>query len=111
LQLDPYEEFIKAKLENCEDASTAQVHDWLKEHYNDFIDVNEKTVFNFVLYVRNKHRIPKPFNHRDDNKVEELSYGKQANSFYCWFRAGCNTIWLLSISHQRMIGLIKGVIL
>jgi hypothetical protein len=63
--LDPYEDFIKTRLENCEDASTAQIHDWLKEHYDDFIDVNEKTVFNFVLHVRNKYGIPKSFNHRD----------------------------------------------
>ena len=75
--LDPYEEFIKTRLENCEDASTAQVHDWLKEHYDNFIDVNEKTVFNFVLFVRTKYGIPKPFNHRDYSKVDELPYGKQ----------------------------------
>ena len=24
--LDPYEDFIKTRLENCEDASTAQIH-------------------------------------------------------------------------------------
>ncbi len=75
--LDPYEDFIKTRLENCEDASTAQIHDWLKEHYDDFIDVNEKTVFNFVLHVRNKYGIPKSFNHRDFSKVDELPYGKQ----------------------------------
>ena len=75
--LTPYENFIKTRLENCQDASTAQVHDWLKEHYNDFIDVNEKTVFNFVLYVRNKYGIPKSFSQRDFSKVDELPYGKQ----------------------------------
>jgi len=75
--LDPYEEFIKTRLESCQDASTAQVHDWLKEHYYDFIEVNEKTVFNFVLYIRNKYGIPKPFNHRDFSRVDELPYGKQ----------------------------------
>jgi transposase len=76
--LAPYEDFIKARLENCEDASAAQVHDWLKENFKDFIDVNDKTVFNFVLFVRGKHGIPKPFNHRDFEKIEELPYGKQA---------------------------------
>jgi len=78
--LEPYEEFIKARLENCADASAAQVHDWLKEHHNNFIDVNEKTVFNFVLYVRNKYGIPKPFNNRGYEQVEELPFGKQAQS-------------------------------
>ena len=75
--LAPYEEFIKARLELCEDASAAQVHDWLKETFEDFIDVNAKTVFNFVLYVRTKYGIPKPFNHRNYEKVDELPYGKQ----------------------------------
>jgi transposase len=78
--LEPYEEFIKTRLELCDDASAAQVHDWLKEHQNDFIDVNEKTVFNFVLYVRNKYGIPKPFNNREYEKVEELPFGKQAQA-------------------------------
>ena len=30
--LEPYEEFIKTRLENCADASAAQVHDWLKSY-------------------------------------------------------------------------------
>ena len=78
--LAPYEDFIKARLELCEEASAAQVHDWLKETFEDFIDVNAKTVFNFVLYVRTKYGIPKPFNHRDFEKVDELPYGKQVQA-------------------------------
>jgi len=76
--LTPYEDYVKIRLENCPDASSAQVHDWLKENIEDFVDVNEKTVFNFVLFVRGKHGIPKPFNNRDYEKTEELPYGKQA---------------------------------
>ncbi len=76
--LAPYEDYVKARLEDCEDASAAQIHDWLKEHFEDLIDINAKTVFNFVLHVRNKHGIPKPFNHRDYTQVDELPYGKQA---------------------------------
>jgi transposase len=75
--LAPYEDFVKARLEECQDASAAQVEDWLKEHFKDFIDVNAKTVFNFVLYVRNKYDIPKPFNQRDYTQTDELPYGKQ----------------------------------
>jgi len=78
--LVPYEEFVKTRLENCEEASAAQVHDWLKEHHEDFVDVDAKTVFNFVLHVRTKYGIPKPFNHRDYEKVEELPYGKQTQA-------------------------------
>lgn len=77
--LDPYEGFVKARLEACSDASAAQVHDWLKEHFTPLPDVSEKTVFNFVLMVRSKHGIPKPFcNHRDYERVDEPAYGKQA---------------------------------
>ena len=76
--LDIYEDFVKTRLEDFPEASAAQIHDWLKEHHSNFIDVSEKTVFNFTLYIRNKHRIPKPFNYRDFAQVEELFYGKQA---------------------------------
>jgi len=77
--LDPYESFVKSRLEACQEASAAQVHDWLKEHFTDLPDVSEKTVFNFVLMVRGKHGIPKPFcNQRDYEKVDESPYGKQA---------------------------------
>lgn len=75
-----YEDFIRTRLEECPDASAAQVHDWLKEHFEDFIDVNEKTVFNFVLTLRNKYAIPKLFHYRDFGKVEELPFGKQSQA-------------------------------
>ena len=77
--LDPYEGFVRTRLEACPEASAAQVHDWLKEHLSDLPDVTEKTVFNFVLMVRGKHGIPKPFcNHRDYEMVEQTPYGYQA---------------------------------
>lgn len=76
--LDSYENYIKGRLEGFPEASAAQVHDWLKEHHPGFIEVSEKTVFNFVLYLRGKHGIPKPFNYRDHAQVEQLPYGQQA---------------------------------
>jgi len=76
--LAPYEEFVRIRLEECPEASAAQVHDWLKEHFEDLIEVNEKTVFNFVLTVRNRYDIPKLFDYRDFGRIEELPYGKQA---------------------------------
>ena len=79
-RLDPYEDFIRMRLEECPNASAAQLHDWLKEDFKYFIEVNEKTVFNFVLTVRNKYDIPKLFHYRDFGKVEELPYGKQAQA-------------------------------
>ena len=75
--LSSYEGFVRTRLELCPEASAAQVHDWLKEHYDDFSEVDAKTVFNFVLHIRNKYGIPKSFDHRDFEKVPELPYGKQ----------------------------------
>jgi len=75
--LDPYVDFVRERLEDCPEASAAQVHDWLKEYYDDLISVNEKTVFNFVLSVRQKHGIAKPFSCRNYVQIEELPYGKQ----------------------------------
>ena len=77
-KLDPYEGFVKTRLEACPEASAAQVQDWLKEHFNDLPEVTEKTVFNFVLHVRTRYGIPKPFCHRDYTMVDELPFGKQA---------------------------------
>lgn len=77
-KLAPYEEYIRSRLEMCREASSAQVHDWLKEHYPDFPKVSIKSVYNFVLYVRNKHQLLKTFEAREFTQVEELPYGKQA---------------------------------
>ncbi|MGB8491448.1 MAG: IS21 family transposase [Bacteroidales bacterium] len=79
-RLDPYEDFVRIRLEECPDASAAQVHDWLKEQFEDLIGVNEKTVFNYVLTIRNNYDIPKSFHYRDFGKVEELPFGKQAQA-------------------------------
>jgi transposase len=75
--LTSYENYVRTRLELCPEASSAQVHDWLKEHHDDFIEVDDKTVFNFVLHVRSKYGIPKSFDHRDYEKVPELPYGQQ----------------------------------
>jgi len=75
--LSSYEGFVRTRLELCPEASAAQVHDWLKEHHDDFIEADTKTVFNFVLHVRSKYCIPKSFDHRDFEKVPEQAYGKQ----------------------------------
>lgn len=77
-KLSSYENFIKERLELYPDTSSAQMHDWLKEHHPTFLEVNQKTVFNFVQYVRDKHNIPRIKENREYNLVEELPYGKQA---------------------------------
>lgn len=77
-QLLPYEDFVKNKLKLYNDTSAAQMHDWLKEHYADFPNVNAKTVFNFVHWIRDKYNIPVLHQFREYEIVQELPYGKQA---------------------------------
>lgn len=77
-KLEEYEEFVRMRIEACLDASAAQVHDWLKECHADFMEVSEKTVYNFVLYVREKYKLLMEFAIREYQQVPELPYGKQA---------------------------------
>jgi transposase len=77
-RLTPYEEFVRGKLETFPVTRAAQMHDWLKEHYPDFPLVCPKTVFNFVLFVRQKYNIAQQYTSRDFFPVEELAYGFQA---------------------------------
>src|ERR1035441_6979243 len=58
-ELIPYETFVKCRLELYPDTSSAQMQDWLKEHYVDFPKVNPKTVFNFVNWIRSKYSLHK----------------------------------------------------
>ena len=77
-QLLPYEQFVKGRLKLYQDTSAAQMHDWLKEHYEDFPSVNPKTVYNFVHWVRRKHNLPIVAESREYETVPEAEYGKQA---------------------------------
>lgn len=76
--LDRYEGFIKLKLEQHPDTSSAQMHDWLKEHYPDLPCVSIRTVFNYVSRVRQKYRIVKSESQRVYEMVPETPYGAQA---------------------------------
>lgn len=76
--LSPYEGFVKERLSLFQDTSAAQMHDWLKEHYQDFPQVSPKTIFNFVSRIREKYNLPVVQEYRQHNLVEELPYGKQA---------------------------------
>ena len=77
-ELFPYEEFIKSKLKKHSDTSSAQMHDWLKEHFTGFPSVSPKTVFNFVAWIRQKYHLPKLCPVREYEMVQETPYGKQA---------------------------------
>jgi len=77
-KLAPYEDFVKSKLVTFEDTSAAQIFDWLKEHYANLPKVSARTVYNFVMYIRQKHNIPVVPSQRDYFPVEELPFGYQA---------------------------------
>jgi len=79
-KLTAYEDFVVKRLTDCDEASAAQVHDWLKEKYPEFPDVDGKTVYSFVLMVRQKHNIPKVFTSRMYEQVKECEYGSQAQA-------------------------------
>lgn len=76
--LDPYENFVHKKLSKYPDTSAAQLHDWLKESHPDLPPVSSRTVYNFVMYIRQKHNIPYQPPIREYFPIEELAYGEQA---------------------------------
>lgn len=104
--LDPYEGFVRDRLKDCPEASAAQVHDWLKECHPDMAEVNEKTVFNFVLAVRKKFGIDKPFRERACAQLKELDYGIQAQVDFGEYNmttleGGRKKVWFFSMVLSR----------
>ncbi len=76
--LSPHENFVKDKLTVYPDATTAQIHDWLKEFHKDIPKVSVRSVYNFVMFVRQKYNIPVVQQTREYFPVQELAYGEQA---------------------------------
>jgi transposase len=76
--LTPYENFVKERLNLFPDTSAAQIHDWLKEHYHNLPEITPRTVYNFVMAVRQKFNIPIVKSEREYFPIEELPYGEQA---------------------------------
>lgn len=77
-KLSLYESFVVNKLGQFPDTSTAQIHDWLKEYHPDFPEVGPRTVYNFVMFVRQKHNIPYVPVTREYFPIDESPYGEQA---------------------------------
>jgi transposase len=76
----PYESFVKTKLEKYQDTSAAQMHDWLKESFPGFPQTATRTLFNFVMWVRQKYNLPQIKPVREYEMMEETPYGKQAQA-------------------------------
>ena len=80
--LDPYESKVYDWLNEHNDLSASQIHDWLRDRYDDLPQVNSKTVYNFVKYVRAKYNIGKPHAtaQRQYMKIEETPFGEFAQA-------------------------------
>ncbi len=76
--LTPYQDFVREKLNTYPDTSTAQIHDWLKESYPLLPQVSPRSVYNFVMFVRQQFNIPVLPITREYFPVQELSYGSQS---------------------------------
>lgn len=57
--MEPYKEFIVSKLGLFPDTPAAQMHDWLKEYYPGFPALSPRTVYNYVMKIRQEYNIPK----------------------------------------------------
>lgn len=84
-----YEAFVKDRLLDVPAASAAQVHDWLKEHHPLLPGTSPKTVYNFVMAIRQKYNIPLEKPGRDFFIVDQLPYAQQAQADFgqCYLRS------------------------
>ena len=76
-KLEKYEDQIVRWLQEHPDISSAQVHDWLKEHYPDYHG-KERTLRRYVASLRIKHGIKKSVKVRQYQATEEMPMGYQA---------------------------------
>lgn len=57
-KLHAYEQAVASLLISFPSISSSRIGDYLREHYPDFPHVCEKTVHNYVQFIRKKHHIP-----------------------------------------------------
>lgn len=88
--LSPYADFVAGNLREYPETSTAQIHDWLKEHHADLPEVSPRTVFNFVMFIRQKYNIPYEPVTRSFFPVHELAYGYQAQVDFGVYNMRCS---------------------
>jgi len=110
-KLDPYEQRIIQWLREYPDLSSAQIWDWLKEHYPE-IDVGGSTVRNYVRMLRKMYGIPKETSQRQYEAIPDPPMGEQmqvdfgetkmknlqGNLVKCWF-----ITFVLSHSRQKFV--------
>lgn len=77
--LGRYTPFVVDRLQRFQDTPAAQMHDWLKENFPDFPRVAPRTVYNFVMKVRQDYNLPKTtMNDRQYQSLPETPPGKYA---------------------------------
>ncbi|QNO13365.1 transposase [Alkalicella caledoniensis] len=75
-KLDKYHDPILTWLKQFPDISTAQIHDWLLEHYQDKT-IKDRTLRNYIMDLRKKHNIPKQRTARQYQAVVDPPMGYQ----------------------------------
>lgn len=95
-KLMPYESFVAERIKHYPACSSAQIEDWLKEHYPDFPKVTTRTIYSFVQWVRQTYNHPKPKGrNRQCHPVEELPYGQQGQVDF-------GELWLVDQDEHRI---------
>ncbi len=82
-KLDDYRDFIVAELRRAPFLSSSQILDHLQEHFEGLPELSEKTVYNYVMRVREDEDIPKctePV--RQMHQLPQCEYGEQAQVDY-----------------------------
>lgn len=79
-KLSPYYQFVKEMLEAHPYLSSPQIEDKMKERYPDMPDVHSRTIHNFVVSIRNNHKLSKTKESlpRQYAKLPETAYGEEA---------------------------------
>jgi transposase len=106
--LSPYKDFVRSRLEEFPETPAAQLFDWLKEAHPDLPGVCEKTVYNFVMAVRQEHDIPLEQSFRQYGPVDELPYGEQSQVDFGQYSLKCHNtrkkvyFFAMVLSRSRM---------
>ncbi len=79
-KLAKYKLFVKNLLTQKPYLSAAQIEDRLKEHHKDLPKVHSKTVYNFVMSIREEYEIAKPEKSkpRQFEHLPEVAFGEQS---------------------------------
>lgn len=73
--LEEYKPIILEWLGDFPSMTSAQIYDWLLEHYNP--DISERSVSRYVKSIREEYNIPKTRNPREYEAMDELPMGHQ----------------------------------